>query len=499
MSSSSEPADKLATAKAVLSAAASFAATAMVARSVARDFLPYELQDYLFSGIRTFFARFSSQTTLLLDEFDGLVPNQIYTAAETYLSSKVPHSARRLRATKPEKEAHIAVNVEHDEEIVDAFDGVQFTWVLICRQVESRNYNPHDINSILRSEQRSYQITFHKKHKSKVIDSYLPHILEKSKSVKQEQKTLKIFTVDPDSMYGNMGDAWKAVNLDHPARFETLAMDPRQKEEVLADLERFVRRKEYYRKVGKAWKRGYLLYGPPGTGKSSLIAAMANYLRFDVYDLELTEMRSNSELRRLLIATANRSILVVEDIDCTIEFQDRMAEARAAQPPGTFQRQENQVTLSGLLNFIDGLWSSCGDERIIVFTTNHREKLDPALLRPGRMDLHVHMSYCTPAGFRLLASNYLSLSHHSLFEDIEALLEPVEVTPAEVAEQLMKSDEIDSTLSGLLEFLKLKMKEKEEAKAKRADQESAAAVAVDSAQEKSTSKDDNAVEEKIVR
>ena len=84
-----------------------------------------------------------------------------------------------------------------------------------------------------------------------------------------------------------------------------------------------MKRKDYYRKVGKAWKRGYLLYGPPGTGKSSLIAAMANYLNFDIYDLELTELRTNSDLKKLLIAMANRSILVLEDIDCSVDFNDR--------------------------------------------------------------------------------------------------------------------------------------------------------------------------------
>ncbi|MFS7953528.1 putative ATPase, AAA-type, core, P-loop containing nucleoside triphosphate hydrolase [Helianthus anomalus] len=51
------------------------------------------------------------------------------------------------------------------------------------------------------------------------------------------------------------------------------------------------------------------------------------------------------------------------------------------------------VSVSGFLNFIDGLWSSCGDQRIIVFTTNHKEKLDHALLRPGRMDVHINTSY----------------------------------------------------------------------------------------------------------
>ena len=138
---------------------------------------------------------------------------------------------------------------------------------------------------------------------------------------------MKIFTVSPHSMYVNLADVWTSTNLDHPATFDTVAMDLEIKNFILKDLERFVKRKEYYRKVGKAWKRGYLLYGPPGTGKSSLIAAMANYLNFDIYDLELTEIQVNSELRRLLIAMANKSILVVEDIDCSIEFQDRSAES----------------------------------------------------------------------------------------------------------------------------------------------------------------------------
>ena len=98
------------------------------------------------------------------------------------------------------------------------------------------------------------------------------------------------------------------------------------------DLERFLKRKDYYRRVGKAWKRGYLLFGPPGTRKSSLIAAMANYLHFDVYDLELSSVEGNKHLRKVLIATENKSILVVGDIDCCTELQDRSAQARTASP-----------------------------------------------------------------------------------------------------------------------------------------------------------------------
>ncbi|KAM0067747.1 putative AAA+ ATPase domain, ATPase, AAA-type, core [Helianthus debilis subsp. tardiflorus] len=170
--------------------------------------------------------------------------------------------------------------------------------------------------------------------------------------------------------------------LDHPATFATLALAVDVKESVINDLKRFVEGRDYYRRVGKAWKRGYLLYGPPGTGKSSLNAAMAYYLNFDIYDLELANM-TNSTLRQLLLASANRSILVVEDIDCSLELHDR---TNANGVTGNRYHQQQRVTLSGFLNFIDGLWSSCGDERIIVFTTNRKEKLDPALLRPGRMD-----------------------------------------------------------------------------------------------------------------
>ena len=125
------------------------------------------------------------------------------------------------------------------------------------------------------------------------------------------------------------------------------------------------------------------------------------------------------------------------------------------------------MTLSVLLNFVDGIWSSCGDERIIVFTTNHKDKLDPALLRPGRMDVHLHMSYCTPGGFRLLAFNYLGVKDHKLYGEIEDLIASTNVTPAEVAEQLLKNDEPDDALRGLIEFVSEKRKENEETKAKK--------------------------------
>ncbi|KAM3304638.1 AAA-ATPase like [Capsicum chacoense] len=178
---------------------------------------------------------------------------------------------------------------------------------------------------------------------------------------------------------------------------------------------------------------------------------MANYLKFDVNNLDLREVQCNSDLRRSLIGSANRSLLVIEDIDCNVGLKNRENENDTTE--------DDKITLSGLLNFIDGLWSSCGDERIIVFTTNHKDRLDPALLRPGRMDVHIEMSYCTFSGFGVLASNYLKVDEHRLFKAIEDLFRRVKVTPAEVAGELMKSNNANVALEGLVKFLQNKERE----------------------------------------
>ncbi|KAG8643675.1 hypothetical protein MANES_11G055419v8 [Manihot esculenta] len=205
--------------------------------------------------------------------------------------------------------------------------------------------------------------------------------------------------------------------FEHPASFDTLAMATKEKEEIMKDLVKFSKGKSYYAKIGKAWKRGYLLYGPPGTGKSTMIAAMDNFLNYDVYDLELTTVKDNSELRKLLIETTSKSIIVIEDIDCSLDLtgqrkpkeKEEDKDGEGQDPISKKEKEEeaenkksSKVTLSGLLNFIDGIWSACGGERIIVFTTNYVEKLDPALIRRGRMDKHIEMSYCCFEAFKHL-------------------------------------------------------------------------------------------------
>lgn len=439
------------TASTLFSAYASIMGSIMLFRSMAYDIIPPELRSYIAKLFAFFFALPApSNLTVTVDELCGLTPNEVYSAAEIYLHTKISSKTERLKVSKTPRQKTFTISMEKGEEITDFFEGIQLKWKYIHEE-------PRENHG---SAKKYFELCFNKKFKDKVMEVYLPYVIAQAEKIKNERKVVKLYNRECpyyDEEEGCGSGMWGFVNLEHPATFDTLAMDEDLKKMIIDDLNRFIRRKEFYKRVGKAWKRGYLLYGPPGTGKSSLIAAMANYLKFDIYDLELTSVSSNSELRRILLSTTNKSILVIEDIDCSNEMKDR-------EDDDNDNAFEKKLTLSGMLNFIDGLWSSCGDERIIVFTTNHKERLDPALLRPGRMDVHVNLSYCTPQGFRTLVSNYLGSAgrNHALAGEIEELIKSMEVTPAEIAEELMKDDDAEIVLRGLLNFLKRKKVERSE-------------------------------------
>ena len=209
-----------------------------------------------------------------------------------------------------------------------------------------------------------------------------------------------------------------------------------------------------------------------------MIAAMANYLSYDIYNLELTKVHHNSELRKLLMKTSSKSIIVIEDIDCSINLTNRKKNnnnpgTRTYHDPemrcgsGSISGEDggNSVTLSGLLNFTDGLWSCCGSERIFVFTTNHIERLDPAQIRSGRMDMRIYMSYCSYPALKILLKNYLGYEESDLDDDVlkelAEVVDKAEMTPADISEVLIKNRRYkQKAVSELLQALKTRVLEK---------------------------------------
>lgn len=464
-------------------------ATIMFAWAMYQQYIPDQLRNF----IKQFILRYSIRIRVYLspyqeitfDEFTGtrFDRNEAYTTIDTYLSERSSKKANRMKANFLHGKS-LMLSIADQEEVTDEYKDVTVWWI------SSKNLTKSSTISVYpgSDEKRFYRLVFHRKDRDLVTKSYLNHVLEDGKAITIKKRLRKLYTNTQGGDGGYRpggGSMWSHVEFKHPGRFETLAMEPKKKQKIIDDLIRFSNAKDYYQKIGKTWKRGYLLYGPPGTGKSTMVAAIANLLEYDIYDLELTAVKDNIHLRKLLIETSNKSIILIEDIDCSLDLTgERKKEKDKEENKDGDEKDEvkkaildegkkkgSEVTLSGLLNFIDGIWSSCGEERIIVFTTNYIEKLDPALIRRGRMDMHIELSYCCFDAFKVLAHNYLDLDSHSLFDTIERLLGETKTTPADVAENLMpKSAEID--VEACLESLIQAMEEtKEEDKLKAAEEE----------------------------
>ncbi|XP_021674605.2 AAA-ATPase ASD, mitochondrial [Hevea brasiliensis] len=420
----------------------------LLAWAMFERYFPLQLRRYVDRYGQKLVGLFYPYLQITFHEYTGdrFRRSEVYSAIQSYLSANSSERAQRLMADAVKGNQSVLLTMDDHEEITDDFNGIQIWWASRKNipKTQSFSFYPE------LDDRRYFRLTVHRRYRDIITKSYIDYVVKEGNEIAIKNRQRKLYT--------NNSSKWNHVVFEHPATFDTLAMATKKKQEVKNDLIKFSKGKDYYTKIGKAWKRGYLLYGPPGTGKSTMIAAMANFLNYDVYDLELTTVKDNSELRKLLIQTTGKSIIVIEDIDCSLDLtgqrkpkKEKYDEEEEKDPISKKKKEEeaeskkeSKVTLSGLLNFIDGIWSACGGERIIVFTTNYVEKLDPALIRRGRMDKHIEMSYCCFEAFKILAQNYLDIESHELFAKIGQLLEETKMSPADVAENLMpKSDDED--------------------------------------------------------
>ncbi|KAG6752636.1 hypothetical protein POTOM_042658 [Populus tomentosa] len=339
---------------------------------------------------------------------DLFLENQLYHKVSTYLTSlPAIEDSDLTNLFSGSKANDIILHLDKNQVIHDSFLGARVHW---------SNEKYCEGNG-----KRTLVLKLRKKDKRMILRPYLQHILSVADQVEQKSKEIKLFMNLEKNPYEN--GRWRSVPFTHPATMDTMIMDGDLKNKVKADLELFLKSKHYYHRLGHVWKRSYLLYGASGTGKSSFIAAMARFLNFDVYDINISKVSGDSDLKMLLLQTTSRSMIVIEDFDRFLTEKSR------------------DVSLSGVLNFMDGIVSCCGEERVMVFTMNCKDQIDQAVLRPGRVDVHIQFPLCNFSAFKSLANNYLGVKEHKLFSQVEEILQygGSSLSPTEIGEIMISN------------------------------------------------------------
>jgi hypothetical protein len=219
-------------------------------------------------------------------------------------------------------------------------------------------------------------------------------------------------------MLGNWG-GWDRFD-DLPARpLDSVILADGQLERITGDIARFLASEADHVRRGLPWHRGYLFAGPPGTGKTSAARALASHFGMDTWYLPLSDVKRDGELLRLAGRVTPGSMLLLEDVDVF----------HAA----TSRDDDSEVTLSGLLNALDGIATPHG--LVTVMTTNAPEALDPAVIRPGRVDLTETFGLADAGQAARLVSHYYGVPL-----DAADASGTAEVAPAEVIEACKRHD-----------------------------------------------------------
>lgn len=194
---------------------------------------------------------------------------------------------------------------------------------------------------------------------------------------------------------------WDSNDSQYAQDIDSIYIPNETKTQILEHIDTFISMKDKYIKYGKTYKTGFLLCGTMGAGKTSMAKSIAMKYKRPIYVLNFTAKMTDENLIELISNIKNSSILLIEDIDAF--FVDR-------------QSVNINISFSALINILDGTLSSMNDV-IIFMTANNPDRLDPALIRPGRIDKIIKFDYPKKKEIKLAFNDMINEPNDLSFEE----------------------------------------------------------------------------------